>query len=98
MSSLPGRASDAGPQGKAECPACGARNWHTMADCEVCADTVCSRCASPEVLVGLVCAKCLPSYLAAQDDRQCEAIEKLHVISARVQYANIPEWTKGPVN
>ncbi len=106
--SLPNRASDSGPQGKAECPACGARNWHTMADCEVCADTVCSRCASVET-VGLVCAKCLPEYLESQNDADWEAsrtpsIEALHLIQARVHFANIPEWehwtewNKGKVN
>ncbi len=97
MSNLPGRASDAGPQGKAECPACGARNWHTMADCQVCADTVCSRCASAEA-EGLICTKCMPEYKAAQDESQCNAIAQLHVIDARVQYANIPEWNTGKVN
>ena len=91
--SLPNRASDAGPQGHSRCPVCDSKRWSTISYCVVCGDTMCDACPGAESFGdALVCKKCLPAYLAAQDESQCEAIEKLHVIDARVQYADIPEW------
>ncbi len=94
---IPNRASDSGPTSRPDCPACGSRRWDVLSYCAVCEDTHCSKCATA-VDGKLICISCLPSYAAATDETQVPAIEALHVIQARVQYANIPEWNTGKVN
>ncbi len=99
MANLPGRATDAGPSGHSRCPVCDSKRWSTISYCVVCTDTMCDACPGADNFGDdLVCKNCLPAYQAAQDESQCNAIAQLHVIDARVQYANIPEWNKGPVN
>ncbi len=95
MSNLPGRASDAGPDSRNDCRACGSTKWSAAGDCVVCENPCCDQCAAPCVQDVLVCTNCLESYRAAQDESQIPAIEQ---IAAMVQYPNIPEWGTKWVN
>ncbi len=103
MSSLPGRASDSGPDSRNDCRACGSTKWSSAGDCVVCENPCCDRCAAPCVQDVLVCTNCLPTYREAQDDLAWSAghvptIAQVEQVAAMVQYPNIREWSTKWVN
>ena len=67
MYSLPGRASDAGPeQGACPCGApsgCGPKSWDTLGDCNQCGTKCCDQCAV-ETSGDLLCGTCVAKLVA----------------------------------
>lgn len=76
MYSLPGRASDAGPQGRTHCPCCstpivGKGSCNTIADCVFCGSACCDVCGI-SIDKGIVCDYCTQKM--AENLEQCAII------------------------
>lgn len=51
MSSLPNRASDAGPESRKHCPSCGSSKWAILSDCMDChSGPFCDRCPGVQLI------------------------------------------------
>lgn len=67
MYPLPGRSSDAGPQGRTHCPCCwtpmaGNGSCNTIADCAFCGSPCCDVCGI-SIDKGLVCDYCTQKFV-----------------------------------
>lgn len=93
MNNLPGRSSDAGPDGRRDCPTCGSTKWGSLADCEQCGAKVCSDCPSSiETTKGLYCAACVHDILENLPVEDWPPLMSVEQIAAEVRYPNISEW------